>query len=556
MVTNQAYKIGLISDFNQQNLAVLLGKNPTVAATCQTAPYGQTLRLLLDPHDPFWTEALDALVLWALPQLAVPGFQKLLSGEEFSPAELLDQVDAFCGLVRTIPDRVRTIFLPAWVLPDGDRGLGPMNLAHNLGPGNLLLQMNLRLAAQLAADRRVILLDANQWLLTGGAGSPKLWYLSKTPFANAVFQAAAGDILAALEGLHGRSKKVLILDLDNTLWGGILGDEGWEQLRLGGHDAKGEAFVDFQRHLQRLSRRGVLLALASKNEEATALHALRQHPEMILRPEDFAAWKINWNDKAANIAELMSELNLGLDSAVFLDDSAFERARVREALPAVLVPELPPDPLLYPAFLAGLKCFDSPVISPEDRARTTLYVADRQRTAAQSQYGSLAEWLQVLDLRVRAEPLTDANLERAVQLFNKTNQMNLSTRRLTADELLAWSTRPGHFLWTFRVADKYGDYGLCGLASLVHQDGRGQLLDFLLSCRVMGRGVEEAMLGTVAQTAIRLGCREIQAEHIPTPKNQPVEKWFSSQARLQKTGTQFRLSLAEPLEFPQHVRMD
>jgi FkbH-like protein len=250
----------------------------------------------------------------------------------------------------------------------------------------------------------------------------------------------------------------------------------------------------------------------------------------------------------------MAGLNLGLDATVFLDDSAFERARVQEALPQVLVPELPADPMLYPAFLAKLKCFDNPFISREDRARTTMYVADRQRTSLQSQFGSLDEWLHALGLRVLAEPLTAANLERAAQLFNKTNQLNLSTRRLTAAELLAWSAAAGHHLWTFRVADKFGDHGLCGIGSLVQKGSHAQLLDFLLSCRVMGRGVEETMLCTIAQKAKSLGCGELRAEYLATAKNQPVEKWLARHPKLKQQGATFSFSLANAVEFPKHVQ--
>jgi len=554
-MSTKPYKIGLISDFNTQNLAVLLRKHPATAVECTEADYGNTQRLLLDSNDSYWAEAMDALVLWTFPELAVPGFQRIVEFEDCPLDELLQQVDAFCALVKKIPPTVRTIILPSWTMPGMERGLGPMNLAPNVGPANALMRMNLRLADQFAADRRVVLLDANTWMPGGGGASPKLWYLSKTPFTNTDFQEAAGDIIAALEGIHGRSKKVLILDLDNTLWGGILGDDGWEQLRIGGHDAVGEAFADFQKGLKRLTRRGVLLAIASKNEESVALEAIRSHPEMILKLEDFARWKINWNDKAANIAELMSDLNLGLDSAVFLDDSAFERGRVREALPQVLVPELPADPVLYPSFLSRLKCFDNPFISQEDRARTTMYVADRQRTSLQSNFSSLDEWLHALELRVIAEPLSSGNLERAAQLFNKTNQMNLSTRRMNAAELLAWASANGNHLWTFRVSDKFGDYGLCGISSLVQNGINGQLLDFLLSCRVMGRGVEETMLCAVARKAQSLGCNELVARYVPTPKNQPVQKWFSNCSRAQKSDSTFTFSLGDSFEFPKHVRI-
>jgi len=550
-------KIGLLCDFNSQNLAVLLQKNCTAGSvSCVQAPYGQTVSTLLDEKAEFWSVAYDAVVVWALPQLCVSGFQRVLACEEFSMNNLLAGVDSFAALIRQVPQSVRTIVVPSLTVPGAGRGLGTLDLMNNVGVANALMQVNLRLADQFAQDRRVVFLDAQRWLSAAGAAaySPKLWYLSKTPFHNTVFREAAGDVLAALDGIRGRNKKVVALDLDNTLWGGIVGDDGWEKLRLGGHDPIGEAFVDFQKGLKRLVNRGILLAIVSKNEEATALEAIRRHPEMVLKLEDFAAWKINWDDKAQNIKDLMAGLNLGLDSAVFLDDSAFERGRVRDALAQVLVPDVPADPMELPSFLAGLRCFDNPFVSAEDRARTALYAADRQRVALKGGSHSLQEWLEQLELRVEVDTLNEASLERAAQLFNKTNQMNLSTRRLTAPELLAWSRRDGHRLWTFRVADKFGDYGLCGISSFVQEGSQGRLLDFLLSCRVMGRGVEEAMLCVVARHARSLGCEELRAEFIPSPKNQPCERWFQNHPAMHREERLFRLLLADAPEPPPHVR--
>lgn len=558
VVSKQPYRIGLISDFNAQNLAVLMQKNcPAPGAKCVEAPFGQTTQLLLDSSAEFWAEPCDAVVVWTLPQIAVPAFQRVLACEEASADDLLADVDAFVQLVKRVPDNVRTIFVPTFVSPGTGRGLGALDMTNNIGVANALMRMNLRLAEQFQSDRRIVLLDAQRWISAAGAAacSSKLWYLSKTPFQPAVFREAALDVLSALDGINGRNKKVLILDLDNTLWGGIVGDDGWEKLKIGGHDPIGEAFADFQRSLKRLTNRGVVLAIVSKNEESVALEAINRHPEMLLKQENFAGWKINWNDKAQNIAELMAELNLGLDSAVFLDDSPFERARVRETLPQVFVPDLPADPMDYPSFLAGLRCFDNPVISAEDRARTTMYVADRQRSALKSQGQSLEDWLKLLELRVVSESLNEANLDRAAQLFNKTNQMNLSTRRMTAAELLAWSQQEGHRLWTFRVADKFGDYGLCGIGSFAREGANGRLMDFLLSCRVMGRGVEETMLNLIVRHAQDAGCGELYAEYIPTPKNKPCEKWFSNQPKLQRANGVFRVSLADPPSAPVHVRV-
>ncbi len=539
-------RIGLLSHFNTLNLAACLEKvsGPARLKSVQ-APAGEPGAVLLDPSADFWSAGLDVIVVWTLPQLAVPAFQKALRHQEFSVEELLADVDAFVAMLDRVPESVRNILVPSWVSPDPGRGLGPLDLMSDAGVTNALMRMNLRLAECCRGERRITLLDSQRWLQAAGPSAyhARLWYMSKTPFHNRVFQEAAHDIASTLAGINGRSRKVVILDLDNTLWGGVVGDDGVERLRLGGHDAAGEAFADFQRALQNLSNRGVLLAIVSKNEEAVALDAFRTHPEMVLRLKDFAAWRINWGDKAANIAELMKELNLGLDSAVFLDDSPFERARVKEALPQVLVPELPADPMLYPAFLGGLRYFDNPYISDEDRARSAMYVAERERSAAKANVGSLDDWLAMLDLRVVPEPLNEANLERATQLLNKTNQMNLSTRRLTAAELLAWSRATGRTFWTFRVSDRFGDYGLSGLSSLAIEGERGRLVDFVLSCRVMGRGVEDAMLRTVAKHAGEAACTELFGELIPTAKNQPCATWLAAHPALTREGCSFRLPL-------------
>ncbi len=556
-MSKPAYKIAVTGDFNTSNLATLLRKCRDAQVQCVEASYGQLTPLLLDNHHPFWKEGCHAALVWTLPQLAAPDFQKVLGFEEFSLEELLAQVDSFCNLVQKIPAEVRTVILPTWVIPFVFRGLGPADLTSQCGVANALAQMNQRLVEHFRGQNRVVVLDANRWLVQAGVMpySARLWYLSKTPFQNAVFQEAANDVIAALNGMHGLGKKVIILDLDNVMWGGVVGDDGCDQLRLGGHDSIGEAYADFQKNLKRLAGRGILLAIASKNDEATALNAIRNHPEMILRLNDFSAWKINWKDKAENIVDLMGELNLGLDSAVFLDDSVFERERVREALPQVLVPELPADPIQYPEFLCRLRCFDNPSFSAEDRARTRMYAADQKRSANRAEFRSTADWLAALELRVAAELLNTTNLERAAQLLNKTNQMNLRTRRLAAHELEAWAEMENRCLWTFRVADKFGDYGLCGISSLATDSGCGRVIDFLLSCRVMGRGVEEAMLSLMAQKARNEGCHELQIEYIQTEKNQPIKNWLLAQPWLRNEGNLFRLSLGREIVFPAHIQI-
>jgi len=393
----------------------------------------------------------------------------------------------------------------------------------------------------------VFVLDAGRWIATGGLADvkPKRWFLGKIAYGAGVFAEAARDVRAALRGARGMARKLIVVDLDDTLWGGIVGDVGWEGLRLGGHDVVGEAHVEFQRQLLALSRRGIALAVVSKNEESVALEAMRWHSEMLIRPEQLAAYRINWRDKAANIVEIAKELNLGLQSVVFLDDNRVERGRVREALPEVFVPEWPSDPTLYPLALASLRCFDSPRISAEDRERNAMYALERVRTAERDQFSSLDSWLESLDVRVRFERLSARNLARATQLLNKTNQMNLRTRRLSEVEFLHWAQEPGNEVWSASVSDRFGDSGLTGLVS-IHVDGEtARIEDFVLSCRVMGRRVEDAMLWTAATRARGAGATSLTAELVPTKKNMPCRRYLDDSALTRRDDTTYVASLSD-----------
>jgi len=325
---------------------------------------------------------------------------------------------------------------------------------------------------------------------------------------------------------------------------------------LGGHHHIGEAYADFQHALKSTRNRGILLAIVSKNEEQTALEAIRKHPEMVLRLEDFAGWRINWQDKAQNIIELLTDLNLGPQAAVFIDDSPVERERVKESLPEVLVPDWPEDPLLYPSALLGLRCFDLPSLSREDLARTAMYLTENRRRELKKAAGSLEEWLARLAIRVQVEDLRPANLQRATQLLNKTNQMNLSTRRMSETELMTWSEQEHCRLWTLRVSDKFGDAGLTGIISLEIQDECAHIVDFILSCRVLGRKIEETMLAVAIHHAQELGAEKVNVRYIPTAKNKPCLDFFKSLVPpFRKQGERFMLDATQSFPVPGHIEL-
>jgi len=517
----------LISDFTVDELVdELTAPMDLPALGADVAPYGQVTQSLMQAPP---ADAADFAVVWTRPEISIPSFARVVAYEDVDPAQLASELAQFAALISSAAANYKAVFVPTWVQPAWLRGRG-MSDGRPSGVTRTLTSLNLQLMEALEGTSNVFVLDAQRWLHGAGrAGhNPRGWYLGKVALPRGVMREAAADIRAAFVGLRGAAKKLLVLDLDDTLWGGIVGDAGWENLRLGGPDPQGESFADFQRAIKNLKRRGVVLALVSKNEESVALEAIRNHPEMVLKEDDFVGWRINWTDKARNIADLASELNLGLQSVVFIDDNPVERARVREALPEVFVPEWPEDKLLYASAFGKLRCFDAPAVSREDLERTRLYAEERKRDNLQKQVGSIEEWLKSLEIKVRAERLGPANLARATQLLNKTNQLNLSTRRLNEAELTTWAAGPNRGLWVVSVSDRFGDAGLTGIVSIEVEGSTARIVDYVLSCRVMGRKVEETLLHMAVSAAFSAGASRVLAHYLKTAKNKPCLTVFKN----------------------------
>lgn len=554
------YRCLLISDFNINNFASYIRNNnefPKVNAI--VAPFGQVIQVLSERDLECWHSNPNFSVIWTQPESVIKSFNFILNYEIVSINEVLNEVDKYSSLLMSHRDKLEFTFVPLWVFPTYHRGYGMLDIRNGTGIANILMRMNLRLCDNLEKASNIYLLNTQKWIDTVGrnAFNPKLWYMAKIPFGNEIFKEAVEDIKCALRGLSGNSKKLIILDLDNTLWGGIVGDVGWKNIKLGGHDPIGEAYVDFQKALKSLSNLGILLGIVSKNEESVALEAINNHPEMVLKEEDFAGWQINWRDKAQNIVDLASELNLGTESVVFLDDNPVERARVKEVLPEVYVPELLEDKMLYKKILLSLRCFDKPLISKEDLKRTEIYISQRQRQQLKKSIGSLEDWLKTLGTKVKVKELNESNLNRTVQLLNKTNQMNLTTRRMTESQLVKWVNQEDHKLWTFRVSDKFGDSGLTGILSLETNNKKGRIVDFILSCRVMGRKIEETMLYVAIKYAQSISLDEVYAKYIPTPKNKPCgEFWKNSDFLFEKKKNLFIWNEGRKYFLPDSIQIE
>jgi FkbH-like protein len=552
----------IVSDFNASNLAALLSLSDAageINATC--TPFGQVMQSLLSADHAQLPPDANQAIVWTSPQGVSQSYKRRLDFDIGTLEEIDAEARQFGQALMRLPANIQHIFVPTWSASHPSlirRGLLDMNT--EMGLSLALLKMNLALHETIAADRRIHLFDSSRWTALCGDKSydPRLWYASKTPYSLAVFKLAAADFTAALRGLRGGAKKLLVLDLDGTLWGGTVGEDGWRNLQLGGHDPVGEAYRDFQAALRTLTRRGVLLGIVSKNDERIAVEAIASHPEMVLRTEHFAGTRIDWNDKARNVVELADELNLGLDAVVFIDDNPVERDRIRQALPAVLVPEWPTSPMYYCSRLAALDCFDVPFVSTEDRNRTAMYVAEGDRKRSRQDALGLDDWLRSLELTIEVEPLSPANLPRAIQLLNKTNQLNLSTRRLSASEFMEWAEQPDQRVLVFNVTDRFGDYGLVGIGSLAVDPATAtaRVVDFLLSCRVFGRKVEESMFWVLEATAQACGVSQLIAEYRVTSKNAPcltMLKTLGLEHNLD--GDRFTSSLPSERPFPYCVKL-
>jgi FkbH-like protein len=354
----------------------------------------------------------------------------------------------------------------------------------------------------------------------------RLWAGARYLCAPRFLPEVAGSLARTLAAIKGRVTKCIVLDLDNTLWGGIVGDDGKEGIKLGG-DAYGEAFATFQRYIVSLQRRGYVLAVCSKNEEAVALDAFRSHPEMILKEEDVAVFVANWNDKASNIEHIARVLNLGLDSFVFVDDSAFERELVRSKLPSVQVPEMPEDVSEYVRVLEQSGLFEATGYTDEDRSRGQMYREEAQRTTAEIKYSNIDEYLSSLDMRIECTPFKALDLPRVVQLMQRSNQFNLCTRRLSLSDCeRSMADTRGSVTVQARLRDRFGDYGLISAICCEIEAGRLMVRELVMSCRVLKRGVEDYLMNHLFSECSALGLSGVHGEYIATAKNAMVKDFY------------------------------
>lgn len=370
----------------------------------------------------------------------------------------------------------------------------------------------------------------------------RLWTLAKTPCALDHLPALASALADVIAALRGRAVKCLVLDLDNTVWGGIIGDDGLEGIQIGSH-GQGETFQRFQHYLLELKRRGIILTVCSKNNPETARKPFQEHPEMVLREGDITVFMANWEHKPDNIAIIRETLNIGYDAMVFLDDNPYERNLVRDRLPSLIVPELPEDPSEYIQALTHLNLFETTAFTAEDTQRAELYRQEAQRKEYETQFSNIGDYLTSMEMRLTIARFDKFHLPRIVQLMQRSNQFNVTTRRRTQAECERLMEDPAAIPLFLNLADRFGDHGLISVAILELGEDELRITDLLMSCRVLSRGVEQQLMNQVVDLAREHGLPTVTGEYIPTPKNGMVSQLFE----------QFGFT-RDPDSTPTHVR--
>ena len=392
---------------------------------------------------------------------------------------------------------------------------------------------------------------------TRASTDQRTWFESKQPFSSALMIEVSREFAIVASSLRKATKKVIVLDLDNTLWGGVVGDDGLEGIEIGTTSPVGEAYRDFQLNLLALSKRGILLAVCSKNDHDKALEPFERHPEMVLRPSDIVNFKANWEPKSENIKRIAQELNLGLDSLVFLDDNPAEIEIVRQFVPEVATIWLGEDPSTYTQQLLDSRFFEQRSVTSEDAERTQLYQQEAKRQEVQRDATDMDAYLTSLEMVAHISEFTAVDVPRIAQLINKSNQFNLTTRRRSEPEVKALLAAAGYIGFTIRLADKFGDHGL--IAIVIGQvDNSDMVIDtWLMSCRVLKRQVEEETLNAIVRYARREGCRRIVGTYIPTIKNSMVKELYPnlgfSEDTVGESNSVFTLDVESYITKPTHI---
>jgi len=525
----QSIRLALLSDAATQQLARLLRAlfhQNQVNATIYEAPFDGVQLQAIDSESGLYQSQPDLLVILNAVQALRARFERRdRDAGSFFEAE----VQRIKGVWDAIQSRSKATLIQSNFVMPYERHFGNFDqkVPDSFSSGVASLNHQIKALAQERPGVLIVDVDSiASWVGRRQWFDDRFWDLAKSLCAPENLPAIASNIVDIALSVRGRIVKCVVLDLDNTLWGGVIGDQGVEGIVLNSH-GDGECFWRFQAYLKELRRRGILLAVCSKNEMSNAVLAFDTHPDMLLKRSDIAVFLANWDDKAQNIQRIREVLNIGFDSMVFLDDNPFERNLVRGLLPDVIVPELPEDPADYVRAISELNLFETASLSAEDLQRTELYRAEAERRSEQAAYANAEDFLRSLDMSIVVARFDAFHIPRIAQLIQRSNQFNLTTHRHTEHECEEMMKDPGVVPLYAALRDRLGDHGLIGIVVLKPQGDDLVILDWLMSCRVLARGVEQYLMNWVIEEARARNLKKVIGEYIRTAKNQMVANFFS-----------------------------
>lgn len=469
------------------------------------------------------------------------------------------RVADFVNLVKTFKNRTGSkLVLTNCSIPTYSP-YGICEVRTEYGLKEMVYDFNARLSDAFRSDPQVFLFDFNSFVAKYGEINVldyRQFLVGDIKVSLSYIPHLAEELMGYVKANLGVNRKCIVLDLDNTLWGGIIGEDGFDRIDLS-LKPPGMAFMEFQRVLLALYQRGVILAINSRNNEDEALRAIRDHPFMVLREEHFATMKINWSDKISNMKEIAQELNIGLDSIVYFDDDPINRELMSKAIPQIKTIDLPDDPSLYASTLMQINDFNTLVMTNEDRKRGEMYREEHKRTELKRSSSNLEDFLKQLEIRVTMKKANNFTIPRIAQLTLKTNQFNLTTRRYQEEDVETLAQDHTKLIGCAQTQDKFGDNGITGvyIVNKNHVDKEWCIDTFLLSCRVMGRGIEDAMMGYILSKAKEEGVIKVKAEFIPTKKNKPCEQLLPNFG-FKKEGEQWVYTYNVPIKQTNHVELN
>ena len=553
-VTLSPARVAILRSFTVEPLVPLLKAHALtegIAAEVHVGEFNAWTQEILDPNSPLYAFAPSVAILAVSTRDMVPElwpeagtFEASAGLAEQGIARFKNAIAAFRknSQAALIVHNLEVPEIPSAGILDAQATNGQLAAIHKI---------NEALKAIAAEFRGVYILDYDGLVARHGRRNwrdDKRWLTTRLPIKANCLPLLVSEWMRYLTPIAGRQAKVLAVDLDNTMWGGVIGEDGMTGIKLG-NDHPGAHYQALHRALLDLKRRGILLAIASKNNLDDAMEAIEQHEGMLVRKRDFAAWRINWKDKASNLRELAAELSLGLDAIAFLDDNPVERQQMRENAPEVMVIDWNGDPLDLARAVREFPAFERLSLSEEDSNRADYYAADRMRVELETTSASPEDFYKSLEQQAELAPVNASTLARVAQLTQKTNQFNLTTRRYTETQITEMQNEPSWRVLSIKVRDRYADNGLVGVAITRDQDQVCEIDTFLLSCRVIGRTVETALLAYLCEQARARGCHTVEGWFLPTKKNAPARHFYASHKftvlETTEKGTRYGLDLTQ-----------